>query len=93
MASARSDRQSQVEQHRRRSRIVVMDTRERERAVATALLLAVGASIDLERVRADVAALTFSDAAQGPRSLTIATRGTCGKHLSRSAHLLREQMT
>jgi hypothetical protein len=42
----------QVEQHRRRSRIVVMDTRERERAWRTALLLAVGASIDLERVRA-----------------------------------------
>jgi hypothetical protein len=31
--------------------------------------MAVGASIDLERVRADGAALTFSDAAQGPEKL------------------------
>ena len=52
-----------------------MDTPERDAPWRTALLLAVGASIDLELVRADGAALTFSDAAQGPRSLTIATRG------------------
>jgi hypothetical protein len=65
----------QVEQHRRRSRIVVMDTRERERAVADRLAPGRWGDVDLERVRADGAALTFSDAAQGPRSLTIATRG------------------